>query len=171
MPGISCEGGLSQSCGKPETESLRSWAASAASTSSSKRALSRSNPRFCSAGYLRSGSATITILCFLFVLAFPATRFEGQSLALTSRVVQGTVIDTEDKPQPNAVVYLQNQKTLEIKTYITVADGSYRFGQLSSDVDYRVWAKYKDLKSKTKSISSFDSKKQFTFELKLEPSK
>ena len=68
-------------------------------------------------------------------------------------------------------MYLQDQKTLEVKTYITDADGKFRFGQLSSDVDYQLWAKYQNRKSKTKSISSFDSKTQFDFDLKVETGK
>jgi hypothetical protein len=104
-------------------------------------------------------------------LAIPGIRCPAQNLGQATRVVQGKVLDPDDKPQPNAVVYLQNQKTLEIRTYLTIADGSYRFGQVNSDVDYRLWAKYQALKSKTRSISSFDSRKQFTFELKLEASK
>jgi hypothetical protein len=92
----------------------------------------------------------------------------AQSLAQSVRVVQGMAQNSEGQPQQNAVVYLQDQKTLEVRTYITETDGHYRFGQLSSDVDYQLWAEYKGHKSKTKSISSFDSKKQFNFDLKIE---
>jgi hypothetical protein len=95
----------------------------------------------------------------------------AQSLAQSVRVVQGMAQNAEAQPQQNAVVYLQDQKTLEVRTYITEADGHYRFGQLSSDVDYQLWAEYKGRKSKTRSISSFDSKKQFTFDLKIDTAK
>jgi hypothetical protein len=87
------------------------------------------------------------------------------------RVVQGVVRDSNDQLQANAVVYLQDQKSLEVRTYITEADGHYRFGQLSSEVDYQLWAEYKGHKSKTRAISSFDSKKQFNFDLKIETPK
>ena len=56
-----------------------------------------------------------------------------KSLAQSARVVQGVVRSTNDQPQPNAVVYLQDQKSLEVKTYITEADGHYRFGQNTKD--------------------------------------
>jgi len=92
----------------------------------------------------------------------------GQSLAQSMRVVQGLVLNADGQPQQNAVVYLQDQKSLQVRTYITEADGRYRFGQLSSDVDYQLWAEYKGHKSKTRAISSFDSKKQFNFDLKIE---
>jgi hypothetical protein len=87
------------------------------------------------------------------------------------RVVQGMVQGSGDQAQANAVVYLQDQKSLEVRTYITEADGHYRFGQLSSEVDYQLWAEYKGHKSRTKSISSFDSKKQLNFDLKIDTSK
>jgi hypothetical protein len=109
----------------------------------------------------------------LFLLACAASWPQGlaQNLGQAVRVVQGIVRDSGDQPQANAVVYLQDQKSLGVRTYITEADGRYRFGQLSSEVDYQLWAEYKGHKSKTRSISSFDSKKEFTFDLKIDTSK
>jgi len=95
----------------------------------------------------------------------------AQSLGQAARVVQGAVQNENDQPQANAVVYLQDQKSLEVRTYITEANGHYRFGQLSTEVDYQLWAEYKGHKSKTRSISSFDSKKQFNFDLKIDTAK
>ena len=92
----------------------------------------------------------------------------SQSLAQSMRVVQGLVLNADGQPQLNAVVYLQDQKSMQVRTYITEADGRYRFGQLSSDVDYQLWAEYKGHKSKTRSISSFDSKKELIFDLKID---
>jgi hypothetical protein len=91
-----------------------------------------------------------------------------QSLAQSMRVVQGLVLNADGQPQLNAVVYLQDQKSMQVRTYITEADGRYRFGQLSSDVDYQLWAEYKGHKSKTRSISSFDSKKELNFDLRID---
>jgi hypothetical protein len=114
-----------------------------------------------------------TVWLLLLLLACAANRPQsfGQSFGQAVRVVQGMVQNADDQPQPNAVVYLQDQKSLQVRTYITEADGHYRFGQLSSDVDYQLWAEYKGHKSKTKSISSFDSKKQFQIDLKIDTSK
>jgi hypothetical protein len=112
-------------------------------------------------------------LLWLLLLACAASCPPGfaQNLGQAVRVVQGLVRDSSDQLQANAVVYLQDQKSLEVRTYITEADGHYRFGQLSSDVDYQLWAEYKGHKSKTRSISSFDSKKQFNFDLKIDTPK
>jgi hypothetical protein len=108
-------------------------------------------------------------LLLIFLASVPAVSF---AQAIAARVVQGTVQDADSsKPIANAVVYLQDQKSMGVRTFITGPDGSYRFGQLSSDVDYQLWAELKGHKSKTRSISSFDSKKQFQFELKIDMSK
>jgi hypothetical protein len=112
-------------------------------------------------------------LLLLLLLACAASCSSGfaQNVGQAVRVVQGVVRDSNDQLQANAVVYLQDQKSLEVRTYITEADGHYRFGQLSSEVDYQLWAEYKGHKSKTRSISSFDSKKQFNFDLKIDTAK
>jgi hypothetical protein len=109
----------------------------------------------------------------LLLLACAATQplTFAQSLAQTVRVVQGTVLNSDSQPLANAVAYLQDQKTLQVRTFITEADGHYRFGQLASDVDYQLWAEFKGRKSKTRAISSFDSKKQFNFDLKVDTPK
>jgi hypothetical protein len=109
----------------------------------------------------------------LLLLACTTNRPQAvaQNIGQSVRVVQGIVRDSSDQPQANAVVYLQDQKSLEVRTYITEADGHYRFGQLSSEVDYQLWAEYRGQKSKTRSISSFDSKKEFTFYLKIDTPK
>jgi Carboxypeptidase regulatory-like domain len=108
--------------------------------------------------------------CF-FLLFLASAASHAQNIGQAVRVVQGVVRTENDQPFANAVVYLQNQKSLEVRTYITEADGHYRFGQLGSDVDYQLWAEFKGKKSKTRSISSFDSKKQFLFDLKIDTTK
>lgn len=112
----------------------------------------------------RSSRRLWPVVCFLIVLG----AMLGSSPAQDLRVVQGRVVGSNAQPLQNAVVYLEDTKSADIKTYITEADGEFRFGELSSDADYQVWAKYQDHKSKMKSISSFDSKKLFVFDLKID---
>src|SRR5277367_6113953 len=118
----------------------------------------------------RSGTRWPLLLLLLIACAASRQGF-AQNVGQAVRVVQGLVRDSNDQLQANAVVYLQDQKSLEVRTYITEADGHYRFGQLSSDVDYQLWAEYKGHKSKARAISSFDSKKQFNFDLKIDTPK
>ncbi len=83
------------------------------------------------------------------------------------RVVSGRVLDDADAPVKGAVVYLKDKHTLTVKSYYSMADGTYRFGQLSTNTDYEIWAESGGKKSKVRSISSFDTKAQFNIDLKL----
>lgn len=84
------------------------------------------------------------------------------------RVVQGKVELSSGGMAKGAIVYIKNGKTLEVRTYISTADGSYRFGQLNPDADYTVWAEYQGKKSKERTISSFDTKKVFNIPLRID---
>ncbi len=84
-----------------------------------------------------------------------------------TRSLQGQVMNDADAPIPTAIVYLKNTKTLAVKTFIADKDGIYRFTALSPNVDYEVYAEKDGKKSDTKTLSSFDSKKQATINLKI----
>jgi hypothetical protein len=111
------------------------------------------------------------VFCFLAAwgaMLMPAAGLaHNPGTAQNQRVVQGRVASANEQPLQNAIVYLEDQKSLEVQTFITGADGKFRFGQLSSDVDYDVWARYQNHKSKRKSISSFNDKMRFNFDLKV----
>ncbi len=78
----------------------------------------------------------------------------------TTRLLTGTVLDKGDKPIPNAIVYLKNTKSLAVKTYIAQQDGTYRFPELSPNLDYEVYAEKDGKKSGTKTISQFDDRQK-----------
>ncbi len=84
-----------------------------------------------------------------------------------TRSLQGQVMNDADAPIPTAIVYLKNTKTLAVKTFIAEKDGIYRFNALSPNVDYEVYAEKDGKKSDTKTLSSFDSRKQATINLKI----
>jgi len=84
------------------------------------------------------------------------------------RLLLGKVLDHQDNPLPDAVVYVTNTRTRAVKTYIVGTDGTYRFPALSSAVDYEVYAQYKGKKSDTKSVSQFDDRSQVYLDLKID---
>ena len=84
-----------------------------------------------------------------------------------TRSVQGIVTSATDAPISGAIVQLKNTKTLQIRSFITKNDGSYYFNGLSTDVDYELKAENGGVSSPTKTLSSFDSRKQATLNLKL----
>ena len=101
-------------------------------------------------------------------LLVPQHAFAQQKKEATQRLVEGTVTDKGDKPLPGAVVYLKDSKTLTVKSYLTDEAGHFRFGQLSLTTDYDLWATVNGKRSKTRSISSFNSRPTLDFTLKVD---
>ncbi len=89
----------------------------------------------------------------------------------SQRTVQGKVTDKGEAAIGGAVVYLKDDHSLAVKSFISEADGGYRFGQLSDGTDYELWAESNGKKSSTKTISSFDNKKSFQINLKIDMAK
>jgi hypothetical protein len=111
-------------------------------------------------------------LFFLLLFSLFSITCVSVSIAQTGeKVVQGRVVGAGGKPQPGAIVYLKNEKTNAIKSFISTGDGGYRFGQLSPEIDYEIWAEYQGKKSPEKTVSSFDSKKNLSYELKVDTAK
>ena len=87
------------------------------------------------------------------------------------RTIQGRVLSKQGAPIQGAVVYLQDSKSLTVKSYLSDLDGRFHFRQLSMSADFDLWAELNGKRSKTKSISQFNSKPDLNFKLKLPISK
>ena len=103
----------------------------------------------------------------LLVCAAPAFAASKKGEDQNVRSVQGTVTDASDNAIDGAVVQIKNTKTLQIRSFITKEHGAYYFHGLSPDVDYELKAEYQGQSSPTKTLSSFDSRKQAVINLKL----
>jgi hypothetical protein len=97
----------------------------------------------------------------------------GAGLAADShtRTVQGSVTAQDDSLVDGAVVYLKNTKTLQIRSFFTQKDGAYRFQDLSPDIDYELKAENHGTWSNPHPLSSFDTRKLITINLKLSQKK
>jgi hypothetical protein len=110
-------------------------------------------------------------LAAVLLLSASATFAQKKKGGETTRSVQGTVTVADDTPVNGAVVQLKNTKTLQIRSFITKEDGTYHFYDLSPDIDYELKADYQGASSNTKTLSSFDSRRQTVLNLKLNPKK
>lgn len=112
-------------------------------------------------------------LIALVALAATVVYAQGSSKGRDSdlRSVRGTVVDKDEAPVEAAVVYLKNLRTQDIITHITDAEGQFRFTGLDLNADYEVHAEREGLSSSPRSISNFDSRKEFVVTLKLDRKK
>jgi hypothetical protein len=120
---------------------------------------------------LRSFARKVLFACCCMtasLVGVPGGALYAQDRAPAQRVVQGKVVDAGNAPIKGAVVYLKDSRTLAVKSYFSDDQGGYRFGQLSPNTDYEIWAENDGKKSAVKTISSFDSKNQFNINLKID---
>lgn len=112
----------------------------------------------------------ITLALFLFAaMTFGEPQRKRDETA--TRSLHGLVSNENDEPLEKAVVYLKNTRTLQVRTFITGADGNYHFHGLSPNVDYEVRAQYNEVSSSTRTLSSFDNRKEVTLNLKVNTKK
>ena len=102
------------------------------------------------------------------VLAAPVQLFGREPKKVDkTRLLVGKVLDANDNPLPDAIVYLTNTHTRNVKTYIIGKDGGYRFPALEPDIDYEVYAQFNNRKSTTKTVSQFDNRSEVYIDLKI----
>ena len=109
--------------------------------------------------------ATVAALC---AVSLAAQGKKDKNEDANARSVQGVVMDPTDKPVTGAVVQLKDMRTLQIRSFLTLEDGSYHFSGLKTDVDYQVKAEYSGMSSPTRTVSVFDNRKVSIVNLKLE---
>ena len=96
---------------------------------------------------------------------FAPAAARGQNMG--ERTVSGSVLNESSQPVIGATVFLKNEKTKSIRSYISTADGHFHFAQIDMSVDYDLWAEKDGRKSAMKTVSSWDTRKQFISDLKL----
>src|ERR1017187_2496635 len=111
--------------------------------------------------------AVVAACALLLAISAAARASPDKKEKTVGRLLFGKVLDPQDNPLPDAIVYVTNTCTRAVKTYIVGPDGAYRFPALSTAIDYEVYAQYKDHKSDTKSVSQFDDRSQVYLDLKV----
>ena len=87
------------------------------------------------------------------------------------RTVRGVVADKSDNPLSGSVVFLKNVRTNSVRSSYTDDTGSYRFSGLDPNADYELHAEKEGAKSPTRTVSSFDSRKDIVLNLKIDKKK
>ena len=87
------------------------------------------------------------------------------------RTVRGVVADKSDNPLSGSVVFLKNVRTNSVRSSYTDDNGNYRFSGLDPNADYELHAEKEGAKSPTRTVSSFDSRKDIVLNLKIDKKK
>jgi len=87
------------------------------------------------------------------------------------RTVHGVTMDKSETPVGAAIVFLKNTRSNTIRSSISDEQGNYRFSGLDPNIDYEIHAEKDAAQSQTRTISSFDSKKEINVNLKLDRKK
>ena len=84
------------------------------------------------------------------------------------RSVLGVVTDRSDKPVANAIVFLKNLRTNLVISHFSDAQGNYRFSGLDPNADYELRAEFGGERSAARTISSLDSRREMSLNLKID---
>ena len=87
------------------------------------------------------------------------------------RTVHGVVQDKSENLISESVVFLKNTRTNVVRSSYTDNTGKYRFSGLDPNADYEIHAEKEGAQSATHTVSSFDSRKDITLNLKIDKKK
>lgn len=108
-------------------------------------------------------------VAFLLFAAVGAAQDKKREAQL--RTVRGVVGDKSDSPLSGSVVFLKNMRTNTVRSSYTDDTGSYRFSGLDPNADYELFAEKEGSKSSTRTVSSFDGRKDIVLNLKIDKKK
>jgi hypothetical protein len=112
----------------------------------------------------RTAIRLVTAAAILFGLSALSS---AQAPTPPQKSVKGEVLGAEDVPLARAVVQLKDTKTLQIRSFVSQDDGSYRFSGLRRDTDYELKATYQGKSSDTKRLSTFDTRDEAVVVLRI----
>lgn len=115
----------------------------------------------------KSTSVQVCVVCLLTcLLTLPGLGKKKDTTP--GRLLTGKVMDRQDNPIPDAIVYVTDTRTHAVKTYIVGPDGTYRFPALATNVDYEIYAQANGKTSDTKRMSQFDDRKVVEIPLRID---
>ena len=119
---------------------------------------------------MNARTRVLSIALVLLLLASLAPAQDAKHEAQL-RTVHGVVMDKSESPVASAIVFMKNTRSNAVRSYIADEQGNYRFSGLDPNTDYEVHAEKDGLQSLTRTVSSFDSKKDINVNLKIDRKK
>jgi hypothetical protein len=115
----------------------------------------------------------VSVILILYCAAFFVSGSSGQDSKKDAqlRTVHGIVLDKSENPVSESIVYLKNDRTNAVRTLYTDGSGKYRFSGLDPNADYEIYAEKDDSKSATRTVTSFDNRKDISLTLKIDRKK
>jgi protocatechuate 3,4-dioxygenase beta subunit len=118
-----------------------------------------------------SAAKRILWIAFLFSLVVVSAAAQDAKKEAQLRTVHGLVLDKSENPVSESIVYLKNDRNNNVRTLYTDTTGKYRFSGLDPNTDYEIYAQKNDLKSATRTVTSYDSRKDIDLNLKIDRKK
>jgi hypothetical protein len=112
----------------------------------------------------------VFLLAILALTAVTAVAQDSKSEA-ELRTVHGVVLDKSNNLVSESVVFLKNTRTNVVRSSYTDNTGKFRFSGLDPNADYEIHAEKDGNKSTMHTVSSYDSRKDITMNLKIEKKK
>ncbi len=110
-------------------------------------------------------------LAVILALSAAVSMAQDKNRLAQLRTVRGVVTDKSDSPLSGSVVFLKNARTNSVRSSYTDDTGNYRFSGLDPNADYELHAEKEGAKSPTRTVSSFDSRKDIVLNLKIDKRK
>jgi len=117
---------------------------------------------------VRRRVCSVTVILLLFAAVGVAQDKKREAVL---RTVRGLVTDKAESPLSGSVVFLKNVRTNSVRSSYTDETGTYRFTGLDPNADYELHAEKEGAKSQTRTVSSFDSRKDIVLNLKIDKKK
>ena len=119
--------------------------------------------------------AAAIFVCVLLATGCAIAQDQGQGNGKNKgpqlRTVSGQVVDKDENPIAEAIIYVENMTTKSVQSHISDDRGNYEYSGLDPNVDYQIYAEHQGMTSSTHTISSFDSRTNVNLELKVDHKK
>jgi hypothetical protein len=112
---------------------------------------------------MQKPSSTWLLLVLVAAAVLPAVAQQA-----AKRTVLGQVLDENEKVVASAIVHLKKLGSGEEWSVVTDKEGRYQFNNVDMKTDHEVYAEQGDRRSRTRTISQFDTRTRVTVNLQLQ---